>query len=121
MKNKFYMTTAIAYASSKPHIGNTYEIIMADALARYRRMDGYDVFLCTGTDEHGQKIEEKAKEAGIAPQAYVDQVAGVIKGVWDGMNTTYDYFIRTTDKPHEAAVKKIFKRFYEQGDIYKDE
>ncbi len=118
---KFYMTTAIAYASSKPHIGNTYEIIMADALARYRRLEGYDTYLCTGTDEHGQKIEEKAKDAGMEPQAYVDQTAGVIKGVWDGMNTTYDYFIRTTDKLHEAAVQKIFRRFYEQGDIYKDE
>ncbi len=121
MSKKFYMTTAIAYASSKPHIGNTYEIIMADALARYRRMEGYDTYLCTGTDEHGQKIENKAKDEGIEPQAYVDRVAGVIRGVWDQMNTTYDYFIRTTDKPHEAAVQKIFKRFYEQGDIYKDE
>ncbi len=121
MNKKFYMTTAIAYASSKPHIGNTYEIIMADALARYRRLSGYDTYLCTGTDEHGQKIEEKAKDAGLAPQAFVDQTAGVIRGVWDSMNTTYDYFIRTTDQPHEQAVQKIFKRFYEQGDIYKSE
>ncbi|MBR4872282.1 MAG: methionine--tRNA ligase, partial [Clostridia bacterium] len=118
--NKFYMTTAIAYASKKPHFGNTYEIIMADAYARYKRAMGYDVYLCTGTDEHGQKIEELANGAGISPKQYVDNVAGEIKGVWDKMNTTYDYFIRTTDDYHERAVQKIFKRFYEQGDIYKD-
>ena len=118
--NKFYMTTAIAYASKKPHFGNTYEIIMADAYARYKRAMGYDVFLCTGTDEHGQKIEELANAAGISPKQYVDGVAGEIKGVWDKMNTTYDYFIRTTDDYHERAVQKIFKRFFEQGDIYKD-
>ena len=118
--NKFYMTTAIAYASKKPHFGNTYEIIMADAYARYKRAMGYDVFLCTGTDEHGQKIEELAKAEGISPKQYVDRVAGEIRGVWDKMNTTYDYFIRTTDDYHERAVQKIFKRFFEQGDIYKD-
>ena len=118
--NKFYMTTAIAYASKKPHFGNTYEIIMADAYARYKRAMGYDVFLCTGTDEHGQKIEELANAESISPKQYVDRVAGEIRGVWDKMNTTYDYFIRTTDDYHERAVQKIFKRFFEQGDIYKD-
>ena len=116
---KFYLTTAIAYASRKPHFGNTYEIIMADAFARFQRQMGKDVFLCTGTDEHGQKIEEYAKTAGITPKEYVDGVAGQIRGVWDLMNTSYDYFIRTTDDYHERAVAKIFKRFYEQGDIYK--
>ena len=100
----------VAYASRKPHFGNTFEIIMADALARYRRARGYDVFLCTGTDEHGQKIENYAKEAGITPKQYVDGVAGEIRGVWDQMNTSYDYFIRTTDDYHEAAVAKIFKK-----------
>ena len=118
-QQKFYMTTAIAYASRKPHFGNTFEIIMADALARYRRERGYDVMLCTGTDEHGQKIENYAKESGITPKQYVDGVAAQIRGVWDKMNTSYDYFIRTTDDYHESAVAKIFKRFYEQGDIYK--
>ncbi len=116
---KFYMTTAIAYASKKPHFGNTYEAIMTDALARYKREMGYDVFMCTGTDEHGQKIEDLAKEAGITPTAYVDNVAGEIKTLWDNMNVKYDHFIRTTDDYHEAAVKKIFKRFYDRGDIYK--
>ena len=119
MKEKFYLTTAIAYASRKPHFGNTYEVIMADAVARYKRERGYDVFFCTGTDEHGQKIENLANEAGITPQKYVDGVAGEIKGIWDLMNTTYDHFIRTTDDYHVNAVKKIFTRFYEQGDIYK--
>ena len=119
MKEKFYLTTAIAYASRKPHFGNTYEVIMADAVARYKRLRGYDVFFCTGTDEHGQKIENLANEAGITPQKYVDGVAGEIRGIWDKMNTSYDYFIRTTDAPHVAAVQKIFRRFYEQGDIYK--
>ncbi len=119
-KGKYYITTAIAYASRKPHFGNTYEVIATDAMARYKRACGYDVFFCTGTDEHGQKIENLAKEAGITPKAYVDGVAGEIKNVWDGMNTSYDYFIRTTDDYHEAAVAKIFKKFYEQGDIYKD-
>ena len=116
---KFYLTTAIAYASRKPHFGNTYEIIMADAFARFQRQMGKEVFLCTGTDEHGQKIEEYAKSAGITPKEYVDGVAGQIRGIWDLMNTSYDYFIRTTDDYHERAVAKIFKRFYEQGDIYK--
>ncbi len=119
-KEKFYVTTAIAYASKKPHFGNTYEAIMTDALTRYKREMGYDVFMCTGTDEHGQKIEDLAKEAGITPKAYVDNVAGEIKALWDHMNVKYDHFIRTTDDYHEAAVQKIFKRFYEQGDIYKD-
>ena len=116
---KFYLTTAIAYASRKPHFGNTYEIIMTDAFARFQRRMGKDVFLCTGTDEHGQKIENLANEAGITPKAYVDNVAGEIRNLWDKMNTSYDYFIRTTDDYHEAAVQKIFKKFYEQGDIYK--
>ena len=116
---KFYLTTAIAYASRKPHFGNTYEIIMTDAFARFQRRMGKDVFLCTGTDEHGQKIEDLAKEAGITPKAYVDGVAGEIKGIWDLMNVDYDYFIRTTDDYHERAVQKIFKKFYDKGDIYK--
>ena len=116
---KFYLTTAIAYASRKPHFGNTYEIIMADAFARFQRRMGKDVFLCTGTDEHGQKIENLANEAKITPKAYVDGVAGEIKGIWDLMNVKYDHFIRTTDDYHEAAVTKIFKKFYDKGDIYK--
>ena len=116
---KYYMTTAIAYASKKPHFGNTYEAIMTDALARYKKEMGYDVFFCTGTDEHGQKIEDLAKDAGITPKAYVDNVAGEIKNLWDNMNVKYDHFIRTTDDYHETAVKKIFKRFFDQGDIYK--
>ena len=116
---KFYLTTAIAYASRKPHIGNTYEIIMADAFARFQKSMGKDVFLCTGTDEHGQKIENLATEAGITPKAYVDRVAGEIRGLWDLMGVEYDHFIRTTDDYHERAVEKIFKRFYDQGDIYK--
>ena len=120
-KGKYYITTAIAYASAKPHIGNTYEIIMADAIARYKRMVGYDVFFQTGTDEHGQKIEEKAVAAGMSPQEYVDKTAGVIKDIWDLMNTSYDKFIRTTDKDHEKVVQKIFKKLYDQGDIYKSE
>ncbi|MBQ5833570.1 MAG: methionine--tRNA ligase, partial [Clostridia bacterium] len=119
MSEKFYLTTAIAYASKKPHFGNTYEAIMTDAVARYRKARGYDVFLCTGTDEHGQKIEDLAKDAGITPKAYVDGVAGEIRKLWDGMNVDYDHFIRTTDDYHEAAVKKMFTRFYNQGDIYK--
>ena len=118
-KEKFYITTAIAYASRKPHFGNTYEVIATDAVARYKRARGYDVFFCTGTDEHGQKIENLAAEAGITPKQYVDNVAGEIRGVWDKMNTSYDYFIRTTDDYHEAAVAKIFEKFYKQGDIYK--
>jgi len=116
---KFYLTTAIAYASRKPHFGNTYEIIMADAFARFQRKMGKDVFLCTGTDEHGQKIENLANEAGITPKAYVDGVAGEIRGIWDLMNVKYDHFIRTTDDYHESAVAKIFKKFYDKGDIYK--
>ena len=115
---KFYLTTAIAYASRKPHFGNTYEIIMADAFARFQRQMGKDVFLCTGTDEHGQKIEDIAKAAGITPKEYVDGVAAEIKGIWDAMDTSYDYFIRTTDDYHEKAVAKIFKKFYDKGDIY---
>ena len=119
MKEKFYITTAIAYASKKPHFGNTYEAIMTDALTRFRREMGYDVFMCTGTDEHGQKIEDLARDAGITPKAYVDGVAGEIRELWDNMNVKYDHFIRTTDDYHESAVKKMFTRFYEQGDIYK--
>ncbi len=120
-KEKFYITTAIAYASQKPHFGNTYEVIMTDCLARYKRQRGYDVFFLTGTDEHGQKIENKATDAGITPKEYVDNIAGVIKGVWDKMNTSYDKFIRTTDDYHEKAVQHIFKKLYDQGDIYKSE
>ena len=116
---KFYLTTAIAYASRKPHIGNTYEIIMADAFARFQKSMGKDVFLCTGTDEHGQKIENLATEAGITPKQYVDNVAGEIRDLWDLMGVEYDHFIRTTDDYHERAVEKIFKKFYDQGDIYK--
>jgi len=120
-KGKYYITTAIAYASGKPHIGNTYEIIMADSIARYKKMLGYDVYFQTGTDEHGQKIEEKAKAAGVTPKEFVDQQAAEIKRIWDLMNTSYDRFIRTTDEDHEAQVKKIFKKLYDQGDIYKSE
>ena len=119
MNEKFYITTAIAYASGKPHFGNTYEVIMTDAVARYKKARGYDVFFCTGTDEHGQKIENLAAKAGITPKEYVDRVAGEIRGIWDTMGTNYDYFIRTTDENHENAVKKIFTKFYEKGDIYK--
>ena len=119
MAEKYYITTAIAYASAKPHFGNTYEIIATDAIARYKRQRGYDVFFCTGTDEHGQKIELKANDAGITPKEYVDKTSGVIKEIWDKMNTSYDYFIRTTDKNHEETVAKIFKKFFDQGDIYK--
>ena len=120
-KQKFYLTTAIAYASRKPHIGNTYEIIMTDAVARYKRQRGYDVFFMTGTDEHGQKIEDLAKAEGISPQNYVDNVAGDIRRIWDRMNTTYDHFIRTTDCHHKKAVQHIFKKLYDKGDIYKNE
>ena len=116
---KYYMTTAIAYTSGKPHIGNTYEIVLADSIARFKRQQGYDVFFQTGTDEHGQKIELKAEEAGITPKEFVDNVAGEIRRIWDLMNTSYDKFIRTTDKEHEAQVQKIFKKLYDQGDIYK--
>ena len=118
-KGKYYITTAIAYTSGKPHIGNSYEIMLADSIARYKRKDGYDVFFQTGTDEHGQKIELKAADAGVSCQDFVDGVAGVIKELWDLVDTSYDKFIRTTDKDHEKQVQKIFKRFYEQGDIYK--
>ncbi|MDI9242207.1 methionine--tRNA ligase [Ruminococcus sp. YH-rum2234] len=118
-KKPYYMTTAIAYTSGKPHIGNTYEIVLADSIARYRREQGYDVFFQTGTDEHGQKIELKAAEAGVTPKEFVDQVAGEIKRIWDLMDTSYDKFIRTTDADHEAQVQKIFKKLYDQGDIYK--
>ncbi len=120
-KKTYYITTAIAYTSGKPHIGNTYEAILADAIARYKRKQGYDVFYMTGTDEHGQKIEEKAAAAGVTPQQFVDGVADTIKGVWDLVGTSYDKFIRTTDPQHCAQVAKIFKKFYEQGDIYKGE
>ena len=118
-KKPYYITTAIAYTSGKPHIGNTYEIVLADSIARFRREQGYDVRFQTGTDEHGQKIEEKAAQAGVTPKAFVDQVAGQIKEIWDLMNTSYDKFIRTTDADHEAQVQKIFKKLYDQGDIYK--
>ncbi len=120
-KKPFYLTTAIAYTSGKPHIGNTYEVVLADAIVRYKRMQGYDVRFQTGTDEHGQKIELKAAEAGITPKQFVDNVAGEIKSIWDLMNTSYDKFIRTTDEDHEKQVQKIFKKLYDQGDIYKGE
>ena len=115
----YYITTAIAYTSGKPHIGNTYEIVLADSIARFKRLEGYDVFFQTGTDEHGQKIETKAREAGVSPQEFVDHVAGQIKEVWDLMNTSYNKFVRTTDKYHERQIQKIFKKLYDQGDIYK--
>ena len=118
-KKPYYITTAIAYTSGKPHIGNTYEVVLADSIARYKRLQGYDVQFQTGTDEHGQKIELKAQEAGITPKEFVDNIAGEIKGIWDLMNTSYDKFIRTTDEYHEKQVQKIFKKLYEQGDIYK--
>ena len=119
MKEKYYITTAIAYTSGKPHIGNTYEIVLADAIARYKRSQGYDVFFQTGTDEHGQKIELKAEEAGVTPKEFVDNVSAEIKRIWDLMDTSYDKFIRTTDEDHERQVQKIFKKLYDQGDIYK--
>ena len=118
-RGKYYITTAIAYTSGKPHIGNTYEIILADAIARFKRQEGYDVFFQTGTDEHGQKIENKANEAGVSPKAYVDKTAGEVRRIWDLMNTSYDKFIRTTDEDHERQVQKIFRKMYEKGDIYK--
>ncbi len=120
-KEKFYITTAIAYTSAKPHFGNTFEVIMTDAIARYKRQRGYDVYFLTGTDEHGQKIEEKAKSEGITPKEHVDKVASEIKSIWDEMNASYDKFIRTTDDYHETAVAHIFEKFYSQGDIYKSE
>ena len=120
-KEKFYLTTAIAYTSRKPHIGNTYEVVLSDAVARYKRAKGYDVFFLTGTDEHGQKIQQEAEKAGISPKEYVDGVAGEVRKIWDLMGASYDKFIRTTDDYHEKTVQKIFKKFYEQGDIYKSE
>ena len=116
---KFYITTAIAYTSRKPHIGNAYDIVLADMIARYKKMMGYEVFLMTGSDEHGQKIEQYANEAGITPKEYVDNVSSQIKDVWNSLNTDYDKFIRTTDEDHVKTVQKIFKKLYEQGDIYK--
>lgn len=121
MKEKFYISTAIAYTSGKPHIGNTYEIVLADAIARFKRLKGYDVYFQTGTDEHGEKIELKAKEAGVTPQEFVDEKAAEIKRIWDIMNTSYDKFVRTTDKNHERVVQDIFKKMYEKDDIYKGE
>ena len=118
-KEKYYISTAITYTSSKPHIGNTYEIVLADAIARYKRQKGYDVYFQTGTDEHGQKIQLKAEEKGVTPQEYVDEISKEVKSIWDLMNTTYDRFVRTTDKDHKIKVQKIFKKLYEQGDIYK--
>ena len=120
-KGKYYITTAIAYTSKKPHIGNTYEAVLTDAIARFQRQQGYDVFFLTGTDEHGQKIQQAAEEAGVTPQQYVDGVAGEVRSIWDTMNTSYDKFIRTTDADHVRVVQKIFKKFYDQGDIYKSE
>ena len=120
-KKPYYITTAITYTSGKPHIGNTYEIVLADSIARFKRQMGYDVFFQTGTDEHGMKIEEKAKAAGITPKQFVDNVSTEIKRIWDLMNTSYDKFIRTTDVDHEKQVQKIFKKLYEKGDIYKGE
>ena len=119
MSRKYYITTAIAYTSGKPHIGNTYEIVLTDFLARFRRKQGYDVVFQTGTDEHGEKIELKAADAGVTPKAFVDGVAEQIKGIWDMMNTSYDKFIRTTDADHEEQVQKIFEKLLAQGDIYK--
>ena len=118
---KYYISTVIAYTSGKPHIGNTYEIVLADAIARHKRQNGYDVYFQTGTDEHGEKIELKAKEKGVTPQEYVDEVAKEIKRIWDVMNTSYDKFVRTTDPNHERIVQKIFKKMYDKGDIYKGE
>ena len=121
MKEKYYISTAIAYTSGKPHIGNTYEIVLADSIARYKRLRGYDVYFQTGTDEHGEKIQLKAVDAGLEPQEYVDGIAAEIKRIWDIMNTSYDRFVRTTDKNHKKQVQKIFKKLYDQGDIYKGE
>jgi metG: methionyl-tRNA synthetase len=119
-KQKYYITTAIAYTSGKPHIGNTYEAVLADAIARYKRLEGYDVFFQTGTDEHGQKIELKAEEAGITPKEFVDNVSGEIKNIWDLMNTSYDKFIRTTDEDHEKQVQKIFKKCMQRAIFTRD-
>lgn len=120
-KGPFYMTTAITYTSGKPHIGNTYEIVLADSIARYKRQEGYDVYFQTGTDEHGQKVELKAQEVGVTPQEFVDEVAKEVQRIWDLMNTSYDKFIRTTDSDHKKQVQKIFKKLYDKGDIYKGE
>ena len=120
-KEKYYISTAIAYTSAKPHIGNTYEVVLADAIARYKRLTGYDVYFQTGTDEHGIKIEEKATAAGQQPQEFVDDIALEIRRIWDIMNTSYDKFIRTTNPVHEEKVAQIFEKLYEQGDIYKGE
>ena len=117
-KKKYYITTAIAYTSGKPHIGNTYEIVLADAIARYKRQKGFDVYFQTGTDEHGEKIELKAKERGISPKEFVDEVSTEIKRIWDIMNASYDKFVRTTDPHHEKIVQKIFDKMYDKGDIY---
>ena len=119
MKEKYYISTAIAYTSGKPHIGNTYEIVLADAIARYKRLTGYDVYFQTGTDEHGQKIETKAHDQGLDPQTFVDNVSGEVRKIWDVMNTSYDKFVRTTNPNHKEVVSKIFKKLYDQGDIYK--
>src|SRR5574344_591962 len=119
MKEKYYISTSIAYASGKPHIGNTYEIVLADAIARYKRLKGYDVYFQTGTDEHGQKIELKAQEQNLNPQKFVDEIALEVRRIWDLMNTSYDKFIRTTNPAHKEVVAKIFKKLYDQGDIYK--
>ena len=118
-RKPFYITTAIAYTSSKPHIGNTYDAVLADAIARYKRLRGYDVYFQTGSDEHGQKIQLAAEKEGISPKAYVDRISDQIKAVWDSLDVVYDRFIRTTDPDHEKAVQAIFKKLYEQGDIYK--
>jgi len=118
-KGKYYITTAIAYTSGKPHIGNTYEIVLADSIARFKKLNGYDVYFQTGTDEHGQKIQDKAEAAGKTPQQFVDEVAGEIKRIWDTMNTSYDKFVRTSDPEHKKKVQQIFKKLYDQGDIYK--
>ncbi len=120
-KGKYYLTTAIAYTSRKPHIGNTYEIVFSDAIARFKRLEGYDVFFCTGTDEHGQKIQLNAEEQGITPKEWVDRISGEVRGIWDLMNSSYDHFIRTTDEYHENQIRKIFRKYYDQGDIYKSE
>ena len=120
-KKKYYISTAIAYTSGKPHIGNTYEIVLADAIARYKRSKGYDVYFQTGTDEHGEKIELKAKDKGLTPKEFVDDVAAEIKRIWDTMNTSYDKFVRTTDDNQERVVQKIFEKMLAKGDIYKGE
>ena len=116
--DKYYISTAIAYTSGKPHIGNTYEVVLADSIARYKRLKGYDVYFQTGTDEHGEKIQLKAEAKGVTPKEYVDEVAGEIKRIWDIMNTSYDKFVRTTDEQHEKIVQKILKKMYDKGDIY---